>query len=101
MQKIRIEISSKFKKDLMNEFRISLTSVQKMLDFENNSDLAKKVRKRAKEMMVGEILKIEEDISPSLMLELRNHVISEGKIEFTKEIYGSSNKAIATAVLSS
>ena len=58
MQKNRIELSSTHKKTLTEEFNTSLTSVQMSLDFVFNSDQAKSIRKRAKELLQEEINKI-------------------------------------------
>ena len=58
MQKNTIQISSKLKKDLVKEFNISLTTVQLSLNFTNNSDLAKRIRNRAKELLLIEAEKI-------------------------------------------
>lgn len=58
MQKNTIEISSKLKKDLVKEFDVSLTTVQLSLNFFNNSDLAKRIRSRAKELLLIEAEKI-------------------------------------------
>jgi len=58
MQKNRIEISSKHKKDLAIEFNTSLTTVQMSLDFVFNSEQAVKIREKAKEMLLKEVDKV-------------------------------------------
>lgn len=55
----RIEIASKHKNLLAEEFETSLTTVQMSLNFFNNSELAIKIRKRAKELLIGEAEKVE------------------------------------------
>ena len=59
MQKNRIELSSKFKNLLKDEFNTSLTSVQAALDFKVNSEQATNIRKRAQELLLGEAAKVE------------------------------------------
>lgn len=52
MKKIRIDIE--LKKQISKELSISLQSVRMSLDYVFNSDNAKKVRKRAKELLIKE-----------------------------------------------
>jgi len=56
MKKIRINVE--LKKQISNEFEISLQSVRMSLDYVFNSDTAQKVRKRAKELLIKEAKKI-------------------------------------------
>ncbi|WP_372937989.1 hypothetical protein [Seonamhaeicola sp.] len=60
MQKKTIQISAKQKKELAELFKTSLTTVQLSLDYYNNSDLAKKIRKQAKTLLLAEADKINE-----------------------------------------
>ncbi len=57
----KIEISSKFKNQLAEEFETSLQSVQMSLNYVFNSEQAKKIRGRAKELLQAEITKINEN----------------------------------------
>jgi hypothetical protein len=59
MNKKRIEISAGHKKELVNKFRTTGTTVQQSLDYYNNSELAKKIRAGAKDLLVAEADKIE------------------------------------------
>lgn len=59
MNKNRIEISAAHKKELVNKFRTTGTTVQLSLDYYNNSELAKKIRLGAKELLAAEADKIE------------------------------------------
>jgi len=56
----RIEIASKHKNLLAEEFETSLTTVQMSLDFVFNSEQAIKIRNRAKELLLGEANKVKE-----------------------------------------
>lgn len=58
MQKNTILISSVHKRQLKNEFNTSKTSVQMSLDYVFNSDQARAIRKRAKEMLEQEAKKV-------------------------------------------
>lgn len=58
MTKNRIEISVTHKKELQNKHRTSMTTVQQALDFYNNSELAKEIRKSAKKLLLEEAAKI-------------------------------------------
>tara|TARA_R110002096_G_scaffold65518_1_gene159528 strand:+ start:140 stop:322 length:183 start_codon:yes stop_codon:yes gene_type:complete len=58
MQKNRIEISVVHKKELVNKFRTTATTVQLSLDYYNNSELAKSIRKGAKLLLIDEAKKI-------------------------------------------
>lgn len=58
MQKNTIQISSKQKKELAKSHSTSLTTVQLSLDFYNNSDLAKRIRRSAKQLLLTEANKI-------------------------------------------
>jgi transposase len=60
MQKNTIKISSIQKKEIANELGTSLTTVQLSLDYYNNSDLAKQIRQRAKQLLIAEADKIKE-----------------------------------------
>jgi hypothetical protein len=60
MQKNTIQIWSKAKKQIAKELNTSLTTVQLSLDYYNNSELAKKIRQRAKEILIAEVEKIQE-----------------------------------------
>lgn len=60
MEKKTIQISSKQKKVLAKSHNTSLTTVQLSLDYYNNSDLAKNIRKKAKELLLEEAHKITE-----------------------------------------
>ena len=60
MQKNRIEIAVKFKKQLKDEFGTSKQAVQMSLDYVFNSDTAKAIRLRAKELLKAEAKKITE-----------------------------------------
>ncbi|MBK5208827.1 MAG: hypothetical protein JJE44_04890 [Flavobacteriaceae bacterium] len=60
MQKNTIQISSKQKKVLAKENNTSLTTVQLSLDYYNNSELAKAIRKQAKKFLLEEANKINE-----------------------------------------
>ena len=60
MQKNRIEISPKLKKQLTQEFDKSSQAIQMSLDYVFNSDNAKKIRIRAKELLIEEANKISE-----------------------------------------
>jgi hypothetical protein len=59
MNKNRIEVAPSHKKELVNKFRTTGTTVQQSLDYYNNSDLAKKIRAGAKVLLVAEADKIE------------------------------------------
>lgn len=59
MKNNRIEISVAHKKELVNKFRTTAPTVQMSLDYYNNSDLAKKIRAAAKELLLAEAEKIE------------------------------------------
>lgn len=59
MQKNTILISSTHKRKLEKEFKTSKTSVQMSLDYIFNSDQAKAIRKRAKQMLEEEAEKVE------------------------------------------
>lgn len=59
MNKKRIEISAGHKKDLVKKFETTGTTVQQSLDYYNNSELAKKIRAGAKELLSKEADKIE------------------------------------------
>lgn len=56
----RIYISSTHKRELAFEFNTSIVTVRQALDHYNNSDLAKKIRRRAKEMLLAEVGKIQD-----------------------------------------
>jgi hypothetical protein len=58
MIKNRIEISVTHKKELQNKHRTSMTTVQQALDFYNNSELAKAIRKDARVLLLTEAEKI-------------------------------------------
>ncbi|MBK5210336.1 MAG: hypothetical protein JJE44_12680 [Flavobacteriaceae bacterium] len=58
MQKKTIQISSTQKKELAKRFETSLTTVQLSLDYYNNSELAKKIRQSAKQLLIDEANKI-------------------------------------------
>lgn len=58
MEKNRIEIAVIHKIELTNHFRTSRTTVQQALDFYNNSDLAKMIRAKAKELLLEEASKV-------------------------------------------
>lgn len=57
MKKIRID--AELKKQISDELNISLQSVRMSLDYVFNSETAKKVRKRAKQLLIEESEKIE------------------------------------------
>ena len=59
MKKNRIEISATHKKELVNKFRTTGTTVQQSLDYYNNSDLAKRIRTGAKNLLIAEAENIE------------------------------------------
>lgn len=59
MQKNTIEISSKHKNRLAAEFNTSKTSVQMSLSYVFDSVQAKKIRQRAKELLLAEAEKVE------------------------------------------
>ena len=56
MKKIRIHVDHK--KQIAEEFKISLQSVRMSLDYVFNSDTSEKIRKRAKELLIEEANKI-------------------------------------------
>lgn len=58
MNKNRIEISSKHKNKLAEEFNASKQAVQMSLDFVFNSEQAKNIRTRAKELLLQEANKV-------------------------------------------
>jgi hypothetical protein len=58
MQKNTIEISSKHKNRLAEEFKTSKTSVQMSLSYVFDSPQAKKIRQRAKELLLAEAEKV-------------------------------------------
>jgi hypothetical protein len=58
MEKNRIQLSPDHKKELVNEFRTSGTTVQLALDYYNNSPLAQGIRKSAKNLLLVEVAKI-------------------------------------------
>lgn len=60
MKNNRIHISTTHKKELVNKHRTSMTTVQQALDYYNNSDLAKDIRKDAKTLLIDEAEKIED-----------------------------------------
>lgn len=60
MQINTIQIWSKAKKIIAEEMNTSLTTVQLSLDYYNNSALAKKIRQRAKKLLIEEAYKITE-----------------------------------------
>jgi hypothetical protein len=60
MQKSTIQIWSKAKKLIAKEQNTSLTTVQLSLAYYSNSALAKKIRSRAKELLISEVEKIQE-----------------------------------------
>jgi len=61
MQKHTIQIWSKAKKIIADELNTSLTTVQLSLDYYNNSELAKKIRQRAKKLLIEELVKIKRE----------------------------------------
>lgn len=63
MNNNRIEIPSKYKKQLAEEFETSLQSVQMSLRYVFNSETAEQIRLRAKEMLQEEIEKINENLN--------------------------------------
>lgn len=58
MKKNTIHIAAKFKMDLAKEFKTSKVSVQMSLDYAFNSDQAKAIRKRAKQLLEEEAEKV-------------------------------------------
>ena len=60
MDKNRIEISVVHKKELQNNHRTSMTTVQLALDYYNNSELAKSMRKDARKLLLAEAEKIKD-----------------------------------------
>ncbi len=51
---MKIRIAPEFKSQMAEEFNTSKQNVKMALDYYNNSDLAKKVRARAKELLQNE-----------------------------------------------
>lgn len=49
-----IKIAPEFKTQIANEFNTSKQNVQRALDYSNNSDLAKKIRAKAKALLLSE-----------------------------------------------
>lgn len=60
MQKNTIQISPKQKKELADFHNTSKTTVQMSLDFYNNSDLARAIRRHAKQLLMKEAAKIKD-----------------------------------------
>lgn len=60
MQKNTIQISPKQKKELAEFYNTSKTTVQLSLDFYNNSDLARAIRRHAKRLLLKEAAKIKD-----------------------------------------
>ncbi|OIO12221.1 MAG: hypothetical protein AUJ53_02805 [Flavobacteriaceae bacterium CG1_02_35_72] len=61
MQKNTIQIWARYKKQIAHELNTSLTTVQMSLDYYNNSDLAIKIRQRAKQLLLEEVEKIDKN----------------------------------------
>ena len=59
----KINIASDFKKKIAEEFRTSVQTVHTALCYFNNSDTAVKIRLRAKELLIEEANKIEENLN--------------------------------------
>lgn len=55
---MKILIHPKFKSDMALEFKTSKQNIKMALDYYNNSDLAKKIRLRAKELLLEEAGKV-------------------------------------------
>ncbi|MBS7232843.1 hypothetical protein KHA90_17630 [Flavobacterium psychroterrae] len=51
---MKIRIAPEFKTQMAKEFKTSKQNVKMALDYYNNSELAKKVRARAKELLLKE-----------------------------------------------
>lgn len=60
MKHNRIQIASVFKRELANKYRTSITTVQMSLDYYNNSDQAREIRKDAKKLLIAEAQKIQD-----------------------------------------
>lgn len=60
MEKNRIEIAVTHKKELVNDFRTTMTTVQQSLDYYNNSILAQSIRRKAKSLLIAEAAKIKD-----------------------------------------
>lgn len=56
---MKIRIASEFKNQMALEFNTSKQNVKMALDYYNNSELAKKVRLRAKELLLNEANKVQ------------------------------------------
>ncbi len=61
---MKIRIAPEFKTQMALEFNTSKQNVKTALDYYNNSDLAKKIRVRAKELLLNEAEKIEKALNP-------------------------------------
>lgn len=57
----KIEIPSAFKKEIAKELNTSVQTVHTSLLFFNNSPLARKIRLKAKELLINEANKIDAD----------------------------------------
>lgn len=55
---MKIRIAPEFKTQMAKEFHTSKQNVKTALDYYNNSDLAKKIRQRAKALLLEEAGKI-------------------------------------------
>jgi hypothetical protein len=51
---MKIRIAPEFKTEMSKEFHTSKQNVKMALDYYNNSELAKKIRARAKELLLKE-----------------------------------------------
>ncbi|MGB2502702.1 MAG: ATP-dependent Lon protease [Flavobacteriaceae bacterium] len=58
----KILITAEQKSIIVNEFNTTRQTVYCALKYYNNSELAKKIRMRAKELLIEEIQKIENDV---------------------------------------
>lgn len=61
MKKNTIDISPTMKKELSANFETSIQTVQMSLSYVFNSELAKSIRKKAKEMLLSEAASINEN----------------------------------------
>ena len=59
MEKRKIEVSDKHKNILKDEFDCTIETVRRTLRYEFDSEKAKNIRKRAKELLQEEIEKLE------------------------------------------
>ncbi len=56
---MKIRIHPEFKAQIAKEFNTSKQNVKTALDYYNNSDLAKKIRERAKNLLIEEANKVQ------------------------------------------